>query len=613
MVEEESTAKHRTVNVEQHWFRTIADYTYDWEYWIDPQGHLLYVSPACERITGYGPEAFMADSTLLATIVHPDDRAIIERHLHHLSDSAPFSTEFRIRTRDGQERWIGHACQAVYDGAGEWLGRRASNRDITEAARVAAELRHTEQTLRALIDAFPDRAILIDVEGTIQAINASAAEILGTTPERARGTNLYPLLPDEVSEDRRRRMASVIRTGEPTHYETRIANYTFRVTITPIQGERGQVTSVAIFGHDVTEQRRAEEALRASEWRFRSLIESSHDHIFMLSSEGVYLSSNGRSGYLSPEDHRNLVGKHLRDIYPPEIADMYQEKVRQAFDAEEVVRFEHPLPQADGLHYHVDTLYPIREGTEVWAVGGICRDITERKLVEQEQEHVIKELDAFAHTVAHDLKNQLSYVVGFAEVLVAEYADLDPATVRDSLTTIAGSARKMARIIDALLLLASARQMEIETHGLDMGAVVDQARERVAPLIERTGATLTLPARWPRAVGHAPWVEEVWVNYLSNALKYGGDPPHVVLGAHAEAEQVRFWIRDDGTGLTPEQQARLFTPFTQFSERRQGHGLGLSIVKRIVERLDGRVGVESAVGQGSTFYFTLPAGVAEEA
>jgi two-component system sensor histidine kinase/response regulator len=121
-------------------------------------------------------------------------------------------------------------------------------------------------------------------------------------------------------------------------------------------------------------------------------------------------------------------------------------------------------------------------------------------------------------------------------------------------------------------------------------------------------------------VGHGPWIEEVWANYISNALKYGGSPPRIELGAdppppsppsggtEGEARMVRFWVRDNGPGLTPEEQARLFTPFTRLEQvRAKGHGLGLSIVRRIVEKLGGQVGVESEVGQSSTFSFTLPA------
>jgi signal transduction histidine kinase len=110
------------------------------------------------------------------------------------------------------------------------------------------------------------------------------------------------------------------------------------------------------------------------------------------------------------------------------------------------------------------------------------------------------------------------------------------------------------------------------------------------------------------ALGYAPWVEAAWVNYLSNAVRYGGTPPHIELGCTRQADgMIRFWVRDGGPGISPEQQVRLFQPFEQVNKiRAKGHGLGLSIVRRIIEKLGGKVGVESAVGQGSTFWFTLP-------
>jgi signal transduction histidine kinase len=170
---------------------------------------------------------------------------------------------------------------------------------------------------------------------------------------------------------------------------------------------------------------------------------------------------------------------------------------------------------------------------------------------------------------------------------------------------------RTARIIDELLMLASVRREDIVPAPLDMAQIVRDAESQLARLIASSGAELIRPRRWPLALGHAPWVEEVWANYISNAIKYGGRPPHVELGAAREDGQVRFWVRDNGDGLSPDDQARLFREFTRLADIRvEGHGLGLSIVKRIVEKLGGTVGVESAgvPGQGCTFSFTLPAG-----
>ncbi len=220
-----------------------------------------------------------------------------------------------------------------------------------------------------------------------------------------------------------------------------------------------------------------------------------------------------------------------------------------------------------------------------------------------------EELDAFAHTVAHDLKNPLGLIVGFSEVLREEFTALKGEELCRYLNRIARSGRKMNSIIDELLLLAGVRRLEVETGPLDMAQVVAEARRQLAHVIEEQEAEITTPDTWPVTLGYAPWVEEVWVNYLSNALKYGGRPPRVKLGATVQPDgMVRFWVRDNGPGLTPEEQSRLFTPFTRLDQANtKGHGLGLSIVRRIVEKLGGQVGVESEVGKGSIFSFTLPA------
>jgi two-component system sensor histidine kinase/response regulator len=245
-----------------------------------------------------------------------------------------------------------------------------------------------------------------------------------------------------------------------------------------------------------------------------------------------------------------------------------------------------------------------------------------------------QELDAFAHTVAHDLKNPLAWIVGYADLLEQEHATMPTEVLRQRLGMIARSGRKMSAIIDELLLLSSVRQAEdVETHPLDMEGIVAQVQERLAPMIEEYQTKLVLPAQeaWPVAMGYAPWVEEVWINYLINAHKYGGRPPRVELGftisdfgfpildSPSQESQsaiqnleskIVFWVRDNGPGIAPEDQVRLFTPFTRLDQvRTRGHGLGLSIVRRIVERLGGQVGVESrgVPGQGSVFFFTLPA------
>lgn len=220
-----------------------------------------------------------------------------------------------------------------------------------------------------------------------------------------------------------------------------------------------------------------------------------------------------------------------------------------------------------------------------------------------------EELDAFAHTVAHDLKSPLGPLLGLTEILESSYHTMTTDEIQQSLYYIRRSGRKMYNIIDSLLLLAQIRAADVQVEPIEMGAIVAEAQHRMEHMIEDYDARIIVPESWPASLGYGPWLEEVWVNYISNGMKYGGEPPRLELGAAKKSNGwVHFWVKDNGNGLTQEEQKQLFIPFTQLRNiSTQGHGLGLSIVQRIVNKLGGQVAVESAgEGQGCTFSFTLP-------
>jgi PAS domain S-box-containing protein len=234
------------------------------------------------------------------------------------------------------------------------------------------------------------------------------------------------------------------------------------------------------------------------------------------------------------------------------------------------------------------------------------------------------DLDAFAHSVAHDLKNPLTSIMGYAEMLLDDYDLLAEEERKEFLGIIARRGVKMRQIVDELLLMSQLRNREVPLSPLNMQAIVGEAVHRLDIIRGERGAIVHIPESWPPALGYAQWLEEVWINYLSNAIKYGGHPPEIWLGAtecdtlsgvvggavngaESDVGAIKFWVRDNGQGLSPEEQQQLFIPFTRLhTDRQEGHGLGLSIVRRIVEKCKGQVGIESAPGAGSTFWFTLP-------
>jgi two-component system sensor histidine kinase/response regulator len=218
-----------------------------------------------------------------------------------------------------------------------------------------------------------------------------------------------------------------------------------------------------------------------------------------------------------------------------------------------------------------------------------------------------EELDAFAEAIARDLKAPLTSIIGFADMLRDIHATMPAGQLEESLLTISSSGIKMNKIIDDLLLLAGLRQaQQVDFKPLDMVSIVDAALDRLSDVIAEYQANIAVPSSWPRALGYRPWVEEVWVNTVRSALEYGARPPHLELGATSEPDgSVRFWVRDRAADLEAEGQA---TPFagqhTQPASDRE-RGLGMFVVRRIMERLGRMASAETAKDQGNILSFTL--------
>jgi signal transduction histidine kinase len=258
----------------------------------------------------------------------------------------------------------------------------------------------------------------------------------------------------------------------------------------------------------------------------------------------------------------------------------------------------------------------MRRGMDLGAEDFIVKPFTEDQVLRSiyarlEKKALLDELDAFSHTVAHDLKNPIAVLSMRTELLQSMWESGDDGKLLQQVIELRKDAARLNNIVDELLVLAGVGRQTVRLEPVEMEAVVQEALGRVENMVQKTKAQIERSSAWPSALGHAPWIAEVWANYISNAMKYGGNPPSIRLGADAvpERKSVRFWVQDNGPGLTTEQQAQLFRQFSRVSETRaSGHGLGLSIVRRITEKLGGGAGVDSQLGVGSRFWFELPAG-----
>ncbi len=245
------------LNAAQVKYQTVAEFTLDWELWIAPDGHLEYCSAACQTITGYSAQAFMHDPDLLLSITHPDEQEIMRTHqLDIRRNQRPCHLTFRILHLNGEIRWLEHVCQPVFDPSGEFIGRRASNRDISEQKRAAEAQAWQARNVQALLNAIQETAFLVARDGTLLVINEVGAHRLNTTPQEIVGKNVYDLIPPELAHARHARFEAIALAKQPVRYEDQRADYRFLNSVYPIPDDHGEVTRFAVYATDITQLHR---------------------------------------------------------------------------------------------------------------------------------------------------------------------------------------------------------------------------------------------------------------------------------------------------------------------------------------------------------------------
>ncbi len=489
--------------------------------------------------------------------------------------------------------------------------------EIKRRQQAEAEVRKSEEKYRSLFEKTQDAVFIIGLDLKIKEINQQAATLLRTSPDVIVNRDMSAFIASDEIEDGFKKAKNLLSGESLPVYERKFqrldgTEFPAELTATLIRDEDGQAVHFHSVVRDISERKQLQLDLEASEQRYREILENASEAVFSTNHQGIFTYVNPvmvqRSGYSEEE----LIGKHFTEL----IDETWRERAsaffyRQAIEQIPETVFSFPLKPFNGEQVWVDqtTNLVIEDGT-IKGFLGITRDITARKKVEAQREQLIAELDAFAHTVAHDLKTPISSIKLSSQMLHTMYHKMSDEKRQKSAEKINKNVDKMVNIIDELLLLATIRKSEdIPRQQLDMKQIIQDALQRLKLQIKQQGAEYSIADSFPVATGYAPWIEEVLVNYISNALKYGGKPPRIEIGSHPDKDNmICFWVKDNGPGISPDAQEKLlFRPFERLNQVSiEGHGLGLSIVQRIVNKLDGTVGVESEEGKGSKFYFTLP-------
>ncbi len=399
-VTERNRAEEALRNSEEK-FRTVADFTYDWEYWVGPSGVMIYVSPSCEQISGHSAAEFLADPHLLERIIHPDDVAIYQTHMHEKFDQEhATSIDFRITKPNGEVRWINHVCQLVRGADGRWLGRRASNRDITERKRAEEELQLSNERFEKSFRAFPNGLVIsVLTTGKILEVNDSFLEIFGYSRAEVLDRTSESLGLFEDMNDRQRLIQLMQQQGGQRNIEINVRRKSGEVRHVELSAEQITIrdeSCLLTIINDITERKRMEQELQQKTDELDHYFTMSMDLFCIADTNGHFRRINKQWEKTLGYKIEELEGITFLDLIHPDDLDATRQALITLDSQIPVPIFNNRYRHKDGGYRWIEwSSFP--QGNFIYAAA---RDITERKQAEKRLElqnqrlKTLREIDA---------------------------------------------------------------------------------------------------------------------------------------------------------------------------------------------------------------------------
>ena len=355
----------RQIIASEEKFRIIANNTYNWEFWEAPDGHFIYHSPSCERVTGYSPEELLHDKHILEKIIHPED---INKYKNHrtkvIDEKISEKVIFKIINRKNETRIIEHVCQPIFNEKGKFLGTRGTNLDITENKLAEEALFESKEIYRSLIESSDAAIIMLDVNGKFLFVNEIAAKTFEKTPEEflAQNFTIYDLATPDIASENMADIEQVFFSKKGIIKEsTRMINGNqvwFRSSIQPVKNSQGNIYAVFVNATNITEQKFAEERVLQSELKYRTLFADSPDG-YLIVKDGIFIDCNRASELILGSSRDNILGKAPTDISPEYQPNgrkselMVQEVIEEAFE-NKTAQFEWVHLKPDGTPVYIE-------------------------------------------------------------------------------------------------------------------------------------------------------------------------------------------------------------------------------------------------------------------
>src|SRR5579875_1018842 len=361
------------------------------------------------------------------------------------------------------------------------------------------------------------------------------------------------------------------------------------------------------------ERRQAEDELRRSEQYYRSLVANVSDIVSVIKPDGTLLFCNQSLERILGYDAGELIGRNVFDNHHPAYRERVREVYRQVLDHPyQTAAVETRLRHRDGSWRDFEIfVHAVTDLAGEPVIVAATRDVTERRLAERARELARSnaDLEQFAYVASHDMKQPLHVIGGFAGLLKQRLDASGPAQLADYAGYIVGGVKKLNELIDMLLDYATLAPSSTTFQAVDCNTVVAAVVKDLDSFVREANAQIVY-ASLPTVATDRKLLTQVFQNLISNALKFrASTPPLIEISALRQGPEWRFAVRDNGIGISPSDFERVFKMLERLHSERQypGKGIGLAICRKALERLGGRIWLESQPGQGSTFYFTLPA------
>jgi len=589
-------------------------------------GYYKQVNPAFTKTLGWSKDELLRRPWL--DLVHPDDQESTAHVAEELLKGKPLITfENRCQCKDGSYRWLSWSSFPLLE---EEVGFVVA-RDITDHKRVEEALRLTQYA----VDNCHTAIYWHGSDGRTLYANDVAFQQLGYSREELLDLSVSDFDPDWPADywpkGWQKLKEARVMTFESRH--RRKDGHIFPVQVTTNYFEFDGVEHVFAFVSDVTEQRLAMDALRDSETKLHAIFDHHYQLTGLLDRDGRLLAANRTALEFAGAHESEVIGQFFWDS--PWWDPSQQPKARDAIECAargEFVRFELTHIRADGAVRDFDfSLSPVRDdnGKVIYLVPE-GRDITDRKRMEDELQvltvdlekrvkertaqlaAVNEELEAFAYSVSHDLRAPLRAISGFSEIISRRYQALLPDQGRHYFENVVEASGQMERLIDDLLKYSRLGRRAVEISEISLDVLFDSLKKKFTPMLENADANLDIPSACPTVLGNLTLLEQIFSNLIDNAIKYHRPDTPAKINiecAQMEGDLVAISVRDNGVGIPATMQEKVFNIFQRLhrEEDISGTGIGLALVKKSVDLVNGSINIKSVLGEGSTFAVNLRA------